>query len=175
MKSGPGRGIVLIGILLFFAVAVSHGGGGDTEPEQADSRNHPPEISLENETAGNNANNLKTDSDMDTSTGKSTVEDVKQRAEQGEAEAQFKLGALYKNGEGVEQNYDKALEWYTKSAEQGYADAQVILGAMYYTGQGVEQDKSKAFEWWSKAAAQDNEAGKRSLDMLCSESPWLCK
>lgn len=103
------------------------------------------------------------------------VDDLIQKAENGDAGAQFNLGAMYKNGEGVEQNYQEALKWYKKAAEQGYADAQIILGSMHYVGQGVEQDKVMAFEWWSKAARQGNEAAQKCLDMLCAESPWACK
>ena len=96
------------------------------------------------------------------------------KAEQGDAGAQYALGTLYKNGEGVDQNYQEALKGYKKSADQGYVDAQVILGAMHYVGQGVAQDKVMAFEWWSKAAVQGNEAAQKSLDMLCADSPWVC-
>ena len=61
---------------------------------------------------------------------------------------------MYSNGQGVEQDYKKAVEWYRKAAEQGHADAQNNLGFMYYTGQGVEQDYKKAVEWYRKAAEQ---------------------
>lgn len=43
-------------------------------------------------------------------------------AEQGDAEAQCNLGVLYKNGQGVNKDFNKAFEWYKLSAEQGYAD-----------------------------------------------------
>ena len=61
---------------------------------------------------------------------------------------------MYKNGLGVEQSYEKAVEWYLKAAEQGLADAQNNLGNMYYTGTGVEQSYEKAVEWWQKVAEQ---------------------
>ncbi|MDW7771480.1 MAG: tetratricopeptide repeat protein [Desulfobulbaceae bacterium] len=102
------------------------------------------------------------------------LDELIQKAQHGDAGAQFTLGARYKNGDGVEQNYQEALKWYRKAAEQEYADAQVILGALHYAGQGVEQNKIMAFEWWLKAARQGNEAAKKSLDMLCTESPWAC-
>ncbi len=40
-------------------------------------------------------------------------------AEQGDAEAQYHLGVMYKNGRGVPQDHEKAIKWFTKSAEQG--------------------------------------------------------
>ena len=49
----------------------------------------------------------------------------------GFAEAQFSLGVMYDEGQGVRQDYYKAVEWYTKAAKQGYADAQFNLALMY--------------------------------------------
>ena len=33
------------------------------------------------------------------------------------------IGRMYECGKGVEQDYTKALEWYTKSYNSGYKDA----------------------------------------------------
>ncbi len=70
---------------------------------------------------------------------------------------------MYYNGLGVERDYEKAIEWYSKAAEQGYSTAQNNLGNMYYNGLGVERDYEKAIEWYSKAAEQGN---KRALNSL---------
>ncbi|KAI8594683.1 hypothetical protein EDD21DRAFT_421428 [Dissophora ornata] len=35
---------------------------------------------------------------------------------------------MYFNGEGVPQDYSKAMEWYLKAANQGHASAQPNLG-----------------------------------------------
>ena len=40
-------------------------------------------------------------------------------AEQGNAVAQFNLGVLYANGQGVRQDYQEAAKWYRKAVEQG--------------------------------------------------------
>ena len=37
-------------------------------------------------------------------------------AEKGDAEAQFRLGYRYDNGEGVAQDYAQAIYWYEQSA-----------------------------------------------------------
>ena len=74
--------------------------------------------------------------------------------EENYAGAQFRLGLYYKNGLGVAQDQEKAVEWYTKAAEQGHATAQNSLGVCYHCGQGVAQDYGKAMEWWTKAAEQ---------------------
>ncbi|WP_406569303.1 tetratricopeptide repeat protein, partial [Aeromonas veronii] len=60
-------------------------------------------------------------------------------AEQGDAMAQFNLGAMYEQGKGVAQDDKQAVAWYRKAAEQGYAMAQSNLGGMYNTGSGVAQ------------------------------------
>ena len=51
-------------------------------------------------------------------------------AERGDSEAQFNLGVIYDNGEGVPQDYAEAVKWYRKAAEQGDAAAQSNLGFM---------------------------------------------
>ena len=42
-------------------------------------------------------------------------------------------------GEGVEQNYKKAVFWYEKAANQGYTEAQHNIGLCYENGVGVEK------------------------------------
>ncbi|HFC3018072.1 TPA: tetratricopeptide repeat protein [Neisseria gonorrhoeae] len=74
-----------------------------------------------------------------------------QAAEQGNAAAQFNLGVMYENGQGVRQDYVQAVQWYRKASEQGDAQAQYNLGLMYYDGRGVRQDLAFAQEWLGKA------------------------
>ena len=59
-------------------------------------------------------------------------------------DAQCNLGSLYEDGDGVEQDYDKAKHYYELAADQGYADAQCNLGVLYEDGHGIEQDYEKA-------------------------------
>lgn len=87
-------------------------------------------------------------------------------AEQGYADAQFNLGLMYINGEGVPQDIPHAVELFQKAAEQGHVDAQNNLGAMYFTGEGVKRDEKKAIEWFEKAAAQGNEDARANLDAI---------
>jgi TPR repeat protein len=77
-------------------------------------------------------------------------------AEQGEASAQYNLGLMFDNGQGVQQNYATAVSWYRRAAEQGHADAQNNLGVMYAQGRGVPQDHATAASWYQKAAEQDH-------------------
>ncbi|MBR0128725.1 MAG: sel1 repeat family protein, partial [Neisseriaceae bacterium] len=43
------------------------------------------------------------------------VEWYRKAAEQGDKGAQFNLGVMYANGRGVEENLNKACEWYKKA------------------------------------------------------------
>jgi hypothetical protein len=61
---------------------------------------------------------------------------------------------MYERGQGVNQDYAKAVKWYRKAAEQGSASSQSNLGSMYFNGQGVTQNYVKAVKWWRKAAEQ---------------------
>lgn len=65
------------------------------------------------------------------------------------------LYPLSEFGQGVEQNYLLAAEWYQKAAEQGHALAQTNLAYLYLMGLGVKKDEQKAFALYQQAAAQD--------------------
>jgi len=58
-----------------------------------------------------------------TQSSKKASKYYKLAAEQGHATAQFHLGIMYANGEGIEQSYSKAREWWTKAAAQGQENA----------------------------------------------------
>ncbi len=75
-------------------------------------------------------------------------------AEQGDADAQYKLGDCYYFGYGVKGNNTEALKWYRKAAEQGHADAQNKLGFCFAEGIGVMSDMVEAVKWYRKAAEQ---------------------
>ncbi|PNQ54193.1 hypothetical protein C1141_17200 [Vibrio agarivorans] len=75
-------------------------------------------------------------------------------AEQGNNNAQFTLGIMYKEGDGVEQDDIQAVTWLKKAAEQGHMEAQFTLGNMCEKGQGVAQDNIRAAYWYKKAAEQ---------------------
>ena len=80
--------------------------------------------------------------------------DIRLAAEQGNADAQFALGMMHTNGEGVPQNNAEAVIWFRLAAEQGHAWAQTTLGGMYLNGRGVPQDDVEAVTWFRLAADQ---------------------
>ena len=87
-------------------------------------------------------------------------------AEQGDGEAQYRLGDMYLSGEGVPQDYVEAVRWFRLAAEQGYAEAQDKLGAMYMDGQGVPQDYAEAARWYLLAAEQGETSAQFALGFV---------
>jgi TPR repeat protein len=87
-------------------------------------------------------------------------------AEQGDASAQYNLGFMYNNGEGVPQDYVEAVKWYRMAAEQDHADAQYNLGLMYDNGQGVPQDYAEAVKWYRMAAEQGYATAQSNLGVM---------
>lgn len=73
-------------------------------------------------------------------------------AEQGDAEAQYKLGVLYED-EGYP---DEAVKWYCMAAEKGHAGAQCRLGQFINSGFGFcePEEYAEAAKWFRKAAEQ---------------------
>lgn len=90
-------------------------------------------------------------------------------ANQGNAEAQFKLGFMYNAGKGVPNDDDAAIIWYRKAADQGYAQAQFYLGSMYRFGTGVVEDNAAAINWYKKAAEQGNSKAQEQLGWMYSK------
>jgi hypothetical protein len=82
------------------------------------------------------------------------IDKIHAKAEQGDAEAQYNLGRIYANGEGVPPNAVEAVRWFRLGAAQGHADAQNGLGVMYASGRGVPQDDAEAVRWYRLAADQ---------------------
>ena len=77
-------------------------------------------------------------------------------AQNGDMEAQFYLGHLYRKGLGVTLNKEEAFKWLKKAAEQGYVRAQFDLGLMYASGYGVTKNIPEAIKWYRVAAQQGN-------------------
>lgn len=84
-------------------------------------------------------------------------------AEDGDAEAQLVLGAMYDIGFGVSQDHSAAFKWYQKSAQQGNVHAQLKLGYKYSNGEGIPENDIEALEWYREAADQGNSEAQVAL------------
>ena len=90
-------------------------------------------------------------------------------ANQGIAKAQFNLGVMNSNGEGVPQDYAKAYEWYQKAADQGLSVAQEMLDINYFNGERVDLNNPKTYELYRKAANQGDAKAQYKLGFMYSE------
>ena len=75
-------------------------------------------------------------------------------AVQGDRRAQYNLGYLHANGQGLPQDYGQALDWYRRLPDQGFAPAQFNLGVLLSGTDGVPTDYPTALQWYRKAAGQ---------------------
>ncbi len=93
----------------------------------------------------------------------------KELAEQGDASAQFNLGSLYRQGQGVSQDDKQAALWWAKAADQGHTDAMDNLGLRYAKGEGVEQDLVQAYKWFSIAGMNKNASAAANAKFASSQ------
>ncbi|MCX6292599.1 MAG: tetratricopeptide repeat protein [Bacteroidetes bacterium] len=77
---------------------------------------------------------------------------INRAAVAGLPEAEYALGTLYQQGNGVEKNDTTAAFWMIKASENGWRDAQYQLAYLYAGGKGVQHSLDKAFEWSLKCA-----------------------
>ena len=64
------------------------------------------------------------------------------------------IGRMFLRGEGMEQNFEKAMTWFKRGVANGDAYAQYHLGVMYRDGYGVQQDGPRAATFFKTAAEQ---------------------
>lgn len=122
------------------------------------------------------------------------------KANSGDANAQYELGDCYYSGEGVPQDYNEAVKWWKKSAEQGNANAQCGLGIIYlkeaakyfsksaeqgnalgqrnigicyHVGVGVDQDYNKAVKWFKKSAEQGDDVSQYNLGLALAKGEGI--
>ena len=100
---------------------------------------------------------------------KTAAMEFQQLAKRGNAHAQFYLGVICYQGQGVSQDFKAAAEWFRKAADQGYPDAQSRLGLSYYKGQGVPQDYVQAHQWLSLAVVSGDKNAIKLRDFVAAK------
>jgi len=80
-----------------------------------------------------------------------TTEQLKKLAENGDSQAQLKLGYLYFTGSRGFKDYEIALDYYNKAAAAGEVLAMSNICNMYWYGLGVKKNNTTAYEWCKKA------------------------
>ncbi len=97
------------------------------------------------------------------------LQQIIEKANNGDFLAQADLANRYHVGEGIAQDMSKAAFWYKKLANNEVAEAQLALGLMYIKGDGVEPDNSQALHWLQRAAEQRLPAAQYLLGVAHAE------
>ena len=88
---------------------------------------------------------------------------IQKPAKEGMPFAQWKLAWMYQYARGTTENFEKAVEWYTKASNQDYREAYYSLALTYGLGLGVKPSLEKAIELYQKASEQGHPIATRSL------------
>ena len=97
------------------------------------------------------------------------LDQIRARADAGDASAQFVLGTRYATGEDVPQDYNIAARWFQKAAEQGLVIAQDTLGNYYWAGRGVSKNIVQAYYWSALAGRGGNQASQLRVQFLAPQ------
>jgi uncharacterized membrane protein YhaH (DUF805 family) len=79
------------------------------------------------------------------------AQQLRNRAELGEPEAEYDLAYRYLSGDGVPADPSQTAVWLRRAAYHGLAKAQYNLGILHATGQGVTKDDNEAYFWLTVA------------------------
>ena len=97
---------------------------------------------------------------------------LRQKAEQGDAQAQYDLAYLYYKADsdpsisGLTQSDHLAAQWYRKAALQGHSSAQYNMAVLHLHGHGVERDAISAYSWLLLSSEKNHTASKELMAEL---------
>jgi len=94
---------------------------------------------------------------------------VQAAAQNGVAEAQFRLAGRYVAANGVEGSLTEALRWYEAAGTNGHAEAAYNLGTIYDYGLGTSADPSRAIEWYERASQRGHNGAKERLQAVAGK------
>ena len=147
-----------LGLALLIAAIIPHATHATASPSPTAPAPNPIRAESERK-MGDLARELKNDSDAAGWYAKA--------AQDGDAQSQFLLGAMYTLGRGVPLDYKKAVELLTQAAEQSNVMAQATLALVYFNGEGgIPKDLGEAEKWARKSADQGNAVGETTLGNL---------
>ena len=70
---------------------------------------------------------------------------LKKSAEQGDEDAQYKIGVMYHNGIGVEKDEEAAMEWLKVSSDNGNSNAREYLDSLRKEEERIRNTNAKAY------------------------------
>jgi uncharacterized protein len=65
----------------------------------------------------------------------------------GDSDAQYRLGRMYLDGQGVARDTKQAVRWLNLAATKGQYEAQAVFGSLLFKGQIVTRDGAKGLMW----------------------------
>jgi tetratricopeptide (TPR) repeat protein len=97
------------------------------------------------------------------------LSELRLKAEQGNAAAQYAVGNHYYRGLGTATNWVEAFYWYKQAAENGHTGARLTLGLRYLLGEGTEKNIPASIPWFRKVAAQADEKMRCYFELIYGE------
>jgi TPR repeat protein len=97
----------------------------------------------------------------------SSPSNLEKQASNGDINAQYKLGLLYRSG-GAEHKQDgaKAMQWLSRAANAKHTAAQYALAQIYSENINQSQNKQQARYWFRQAAQRGHSDAQYSLGLL---------
>ncbi|MGO9460100.1 MAG: hypothetical protein ACLPWS_09210 [Rhodomicrobium sp.] len=89
-------------------------------------------------------------------------------AQQGDREAQFRIGARFLSDTTLAGGAAAAARWLERAAGKGHIEAQFMLASLYERGAGVAKDEAQAMALYRKAAAAGHVRAMHNLGVLFS-------
>ena len=96
-------------------------------------------------------------------------------AEGDDAEAQFLLGLMHREGRGVAQDLAQSVSWLRRAADLGHREAQFYLARAYRERLGVAEDDAEAARLFRAAAEQDHAEAAFTLGLLHRRGQGVAK
>jgi len=93
-------------------------------------------------------------------------EKVPKGIEKTAAKAAAYIGRMFLRGEGMEQNFERAVTWFKRGVDSGDAFAQYHMGLMYRDGLGVPKDGKRASTYLKAASEQSLGIAQSALGVL---------
>ena len=87
-------------------------------------------------------------------------------ASDGDLQAQYEMGEFFYQGERVERDIGKALEWFERASIQGHPRAQYQLGLMHFQGEGLTRNLPQAYIILKMSAVNGEEAAMDASDRI---------
>lgn len=151
-----------ISILLFSFVQImsfAQASGGQIKRPQGTTKKNTNKISTPQRTANKKNRGENADDNVERKYKEMSIIALEQRANQGDAMAQFYYGHNF----ALKEDYENALIWFFKAAHNGLIRAQLWVAFCLYNGKGISRDTYGAKVWLEEAANNGSSDAKEYL------------